>query len=121
MAEILVIDDEEILTELIADILMDEGHTVRMALDGQAGLDEIARKLPDLIILDMNMPVMDGYEVAKKLRADPVTASVPIIALTGLSSSADYDAAYKAGCNAFIAKPLEPGVLVKTVEDQLAK
>ena len=121
MADILLVDDDDIMIELISDILLDDGHDVRSAPDGRRALDEIARVKPAVLILDMNMPGIDGYEVAKRLRADPATASLPIIAVTGLDQSADYDAAYRAGCNAFISKPLQPARLVEVVREMIAK
>lgn len=121
MADILVVDDDELMVELISDLLIDEGHDVRSAMDGHAGLDAIAKSIPSLLILDMNMPGMDGFEVAKTIRNDPRTAELPIIAFTGQDTSGDYDAAYKAGCNAFISKPLQPAQLIEVVERLVPK
>jgi two-component system cell cycle response regulator DivK len=115
MADILVVDDDELMIELISDLLIDEGHDVRSAMDGHSGLEAIAKVVPDLLILDMSMPGMDGYKVAQILRGGPRTAALPIIAFTGLDTSDDYDAAYKAGCSAFIAKPLQPAQLIEVV------
>ena len=121
MADILVVDDDELMIELISDLLIDEGHDVRSAMDGHAGLDAIAKAVPALLILDMSMPGMDGYQVAQTLRANPRTAELPIIAFTGMDASGDYDAAYTAGCNAFISKPLNPAQLTEVVERLLPK
>ncbi len=115
MADILVVDDDELMVELIADPLLDEGHEVRTALCGEDALDEIARKRPAMVILDMNMPGIDGYAVARRLRADPATARLPIIAVTGHDGPADRDAVLAAGCDAFIAKPLDCGRLLDAV------
>ena len=121
MADILVVDDDELMIELISDLLIDEGHDVRSAMDGHAGLDAIAKAVPSLLVLDMSMPGMDGFQVAKTLKASPATASLPIIAFTGMDTSGDYDAAYKAGCSAFISKPLNPAQLIEVVERLLQK
>ncbi len=121
MADILVVDDDELMIELISDLLIDEGHDVRSAMDGHAGLDAIAKAVPALLILDMSMPGMDGFQVAKTLKANTATASLPIIAFTGMDTSGDYDAAYKAGCSAFISKPLNPAQLIEVVERLLQK
>lgn len=121
MADILVVDDDELMIELISDLLIDEGHDVRSAMDGHTGLEAIAKAVPSLLILDMNMPGMDGYKVAQTLRADPAMVVLPIIAVTGMDTSADYDAAYKAGCSAFISKPLQPAQLIEVVERLLPK
>jgi CheY-like chemotaxis protein len=121
MANILVVDDDELMIELISDLLTDEGHNVRSALDGRSGFEAATKETPTLIILDMNMPGMDGFAVAQALKANPATASIPIIAFTGMGSSGDYDAAYEAGCIAFIAKPLQPAQLIEVVERLLSE
>jgi CheY-like chemotaxis protein len=108
------------MVEIIADVLGDMGYEVRAAGDGQQGLEAARQKVPDLIVLDMSMPVMDGYAVARSLRAEAATRSVPIIAVTGEASQLGYDAAYGAGCNAFVAKPLDVAVLAQRVRDVLS-
>ena len=120
MADILIIDDDELLIELFSDILTDAGHTIRSATDGASGLAEAARSLPEMIVLDMYMPVLDGYAVVKALRADPATRMLPIVAVTGLNTPADHDAIRQAGCSAFIAKPIQPDHLVAVVRSLLA-
>ncbi|MEI8396462.1 MAG: response regulator [Rhodospirillaceae bacterium] len=121
MADILVVDDDELMIELISDPLLDEGHKVRTALGGQEALDEIERERPDIVILDMNMPVIDGYTVARRLRAEPVTLSLPIVAVTGHDTMADRDAAIQAGCDAFITKPVDSDRLVDRVNTLISR
>ncbi|MBI5165980.1 MAG: response regulator [Magnetospirillum sp.] len=116
MADILVIDDDEMMIEIITDVMHDLGHSVRTAPHGQKGLDEAMRQTPNLVILDMNMPVMDGYTVAKRLRAVAATTGVPIIAVTGETTGSGYDAAYEAGCDAFVSKPLNCDQLIERVK-----
>ncbi|MEI6987191.1 MAG: response regulator [Rhodospirillaceae bacterium] len=121
MADILVVDDDDLMIELISDPLLDDGHEVRTALGGQEALDEIDRKCPAMVILDMNMPRIDGYAVARTLRARPATLSLPIIAVTGRDTLADRDAASQAGCNAFVAKPVDPDMLLEVVNNLLSR
>ena len=119
MADILVVDDDDLMIELISDPLIDEGHEVRTALGGQEALDEIDRKQPAIVILDMNMPGIDGYAVARKIRANPAAQSLPIIAVTSHDTPADHAAAVNAGCNVFIAKPIGSRQLIDAVKSML--
>jgi CheY-like chemotaxis protein len=119
MANILVIEDDEIMAQLMAASLEDMGHTLRIAGNGQMGLDEVARLRPDLIVLDMNMPVMDGFEFAKRFRSDPENRSIPILASSDESHPASYDAAYDAGCNGFLSKPWSKEELVERIGEFL--
>lgn len=119
MADILVIDDDLLISQLIELILIPAGHSVRTAATGLNGIKEIRRTVPDLILLDMNMPEMDGYTVAKALRAGSTAKTVPIIAVTAHTSTDDYDASYAAGCTGFIAKPFNAERLLQVVAEQL--
>lgn len=119
MADILVIDDDSMTLSIMSTVLEEEGHRVRTATDGKQGLEEAQRQVPHLVILDMNMPVMNGYDVARRLRASPATREVPILAATALTGREDYMAAYEAGCNAFLEKPLDAEKLVQRVEELL--
>ena len=119
MAEILVIDDDDLIVELLRELLADAGHAVRSAGDGAAGLKEAVRQPPALVILDMNMPKMDGFALAKRLRAEPRTCGVKLLALTAHARSGEYDDAYAAGCDAFIAKPVDAARLYDMVESLL--
>jgi CheY-like chemotaxis protein len=119
MADILVIDDDDLIIELVRELLADAGHQVRSAGDGEAGLAEAAKAPPALVILDMNMPRMDGYTLAKRLRNNPATRTVKLLALTAHANASEYDDAYKAGCDGFVAKPLDAGRLYEKVKELL--
>lgn len=119
MANILVIEDDEIMAHLVVAILEDKGHTLRVAGNGQIGLDEVARLRPDLILLDMNLPVMDGFEFAKRFRSNPENRAIPILASTSETHSASYDAAYDAGCDGFLSKPWSEKELVGRIGEFL--
>lgn len=118
MADILVIDDDELLVEAVTQVLADMGHAVRAALDGAAGLARAEELKPGLIILDMHMPVMDGLQVARRLRLDPATRAVPIIALTGLDHEIMYD--HAAAIDAYVSKPLDARILAARVKEFVA-
>jgi two-component system cell cycle response regulator DivK len=115
MANILVIEDDEIMAQLIVAILEDQGHTLRTAENGRKGLDEVARQRPELIVLDMNMPVMDGFEFAKRFRGDPENRAIPILASTSEMRAASYDAAYDAGCDGYLSKPWSGKELIERI------
>ena len=115
MADILIIDDDEHIRQLVAVYLQDAGHTVRHAANGQQGLDMAAGAVPDLILLDINMPVMDGTQVMKALRAKMPTAKTPVIALSGISAPEMRDDMHGLGCSAYVSKPINFTVLLSTV------
>lgn len=121
MADILLIDDDELICARIASILGVSGHAVRIAHNGVDGLADVRRRVPDLILLDMGLPGRDGYAVANDLRAMLNVTAPPIIAVTAYDSASDYDAAYSAGCSAFVAKPIDEALLLRVVAEQLNK
>jgi DNA-binding response OmpR family regulator len=101
---VLVVEDEEYLLELLALVLGQRaGHPIALARDGQEALAEARERPPGLVVLDLNLPKVDGYEVARRLRADPATAHAWIIGISGLGHA---DAALAAGCDQFLWKPL---------------
>jgi len=115
LADILIIDDDEPIRQLVAVSLQDAGHTVRHAENGQQGLDMAAGEVPGLIILDINMPVMDGTQVVKALRAQTATAKTPVIALSGMSAPEMRDDMHRLGCDAYVSKPIHFTVLLSHV------
>jgi PAS domain S-box-containing protein len=104
--DVLLVEDVEVNQEVIMELLAGVGITVRLADNGAVALEEVARKRPDLILMDCHMPVMDGYEATRRLRADPATRSLPVIALTANALVADKEKCFAAGMNAHVAKPL---------------
>ena len=103
---ILVVDDEEPIRTLITDLLEDKGYHVLTAADGEAALIAAITDHPDLILLDIRMPKMDGMQTCAKLRANPVTADIPVIFLTAFNSSEWLDQAIDVGANDFLGKPI---------------
>lgn len=111
----LVVDDSEVIRELIAMNLELEGLHVTQAESGQAALDIVKHVRPHVITLDVMMPRMGGFETAERLRADPETAHIPIVIVTGRSQAADVARGEELGVEAYLSKPFEPAELVLVV------
>ena len=97
------------------------GHTVLVALDGRQGLEMAAAERPDLILMVLSLPEVDGWEATRRLKADKATADIPIVALTGHALAGILDGARKAGCDAFVTKPCLPEDLVKEIVARAAR
>ena len=108
MARILIIEDNEQNLYLETFILQKNGHEVLQASHGEAGIVLAAQTLPDLILLDIQLPGMDGYTVAEKLRKNPAIAQKPIIAVTSYALPGDRERILEAGCTSYIEKPINP-------------
>jgi CheY-like chemotaxis protein len=119
MATILYIEDNAQNHYLVAFLLAARGHTVLWAQDGPAGIAMALDHAPALILLDIQLPVMDGYQVAKALRAQRSLLDVPIIALTSYAMAGDRERALEAGCNGYIEKPINPEIFNDQVERYL--
>ena len=112
---ILVIEDTEDNRQIIRDLLTSAGYELIEAEDGASGVAMAARHLPDLILMDIQLPVMDGYEATRRIKADPATAHIPVIAVTSYALSGDEAKTREAGCDAYIAKPFSPRELLAKV------
>jgi CheY-like chemotaxis protein len=117
--KILVIEDNEQNLYLIQYILEDCGFEVFSAADGRQGIDLAATLRPDLILLDIQLPVMDGYAVAQNLRRNPDLADTPIIAVTSYAMPGDREKALESGCSGYIEKPIDPDTFDGEVEKYL--
>jgi two-component system, cell cycle response regulator DivK len=118
---ILIVEDNPKNLKLIRDLLQIRGYTTLEATDGKQGVDMARAKMPDLILMDIQMPVMDGFEAISILKADPVTKSIPIIALTAFAMQGDREKCMEAGCNDYITKPLDTRVFMTKVKEYLEK
>ena len=118
---ILIVEDDPKNLKLIRDLLQIRGYTTLEATDGKQGVDMARAKMPDLILMDIQMPVMDGFEAISILKADPVTKSIPIIALTAFAMQGDREKCMEAGCNDYITKPLDTRVFMTKVKEYLEK
>jgi CheY-like chemotaxis protein len=108
MARILIIEDNEHNLYLETFILQKNGHEVIQARNGEAGITLAAQMAPDLILLDIQLPGMDGYTVAQQLRKNPTIANIPIIAVTSYAMTGDREHILEAGCTSYIEKPINP-------------
>lgn len=118
-AKVLLIEDNEQNRYLVTYLLEQNGHTVVHALDGPTGLDLATRERFDLILLDIQLPSMDGYAVAGALRRNPALADVPIVAVTSYAMAGDREKALAAGCNGYLEKPINPETFVADVIRQV--
>lgn len=116
---ILVVDDFEDNRAMYAVYLTYSGYDVAEAADGEEAVEVARRRMPDAIVMDLSLPVMDGWEATRRLKADERTRHIPIIALTGHALAGHSRGAREAGCDAFLAKPCLPEMLVEKVQDLL--
>jgi two-component system cell cycle response regulator DivK len=107
MATLLIVEDNEMNRDMLSRRLQRRGFVTLIATDGGAGLAMARSEHPDLILMDMSLPVIDGWEASRQLKADPATAGIPIIALTAHAMMSDRDKAIKAGCNDYDTKPVD--------------
>lgn len=121
MAKILLVEDNEMNRDMLSRRLEKRGHTVSIAIDGAAGLDKARAENPDIVLMDMSLPVIDGWEATRQLKADPGTAKIPVIALTAHAMTSDRDKALAAGCDDFDTKPVELPRLLGKIDALLAK
>jgi len=112
MAQVLVIDDDPVIRKIIATILVRQGHQVVAASDGKEGLAAVEAQKPDVAIIDVMMPGIDGYEVTRRLRQDPDLIHLPILILTGRSELQEKLNAFEAGADDYMSKPFEPAELI---------
>lgn len=115
-ANILLIEDNEQNRYLVTFLLEQRGHAVATAASGPAGIARAESAPPDLILLDIQLPGMDGYAVARALKADPRLRSIPIVAVTSYAMVGDREQAMAAGCNGYIEKPIDPETFVADIE-----
>ena len=107
MTKVLVVDDEQDIRDLLVDTLSDAGYEVIEAKNGGSAIDKAFLELPDVILLDVWMPVMDGFEVLKKLRENPATEAIPVILLTALPQSHGSKPSWELGVRHYIEKPFD--------------
>ncbi len=115
MAKILLVEDNEMNRDMLSRRLTRRGYDVVIAEDGQQGVDMAASERPDLILMDMSLPVMDGWEATRRIKESEATKSIPVIALTAHAMSEDRDQALAAGCDDYDTKPVELDRLLEKI------
>lgn len=119
MPKLLLVEDNEMNRDMLSRRLIKKGFEVVMAFDGKQGLDMATSESPELILLDMSLPVMDGWEVAGHLKADENLKDIPVIALTAHAMSGDREKALEAGCDEYDTKPVEFKRLLEKINTML--
>jgi two-component system, cell cycle response regulator DivK len=107
MTKILLVEDNEMNRDMLSRRLTRKGYDVLIAVNGQEGIDLAISTTPDLILMDMSLPVVDGWEATRRVKTNPATAHIPVIALTAHAMVEDRDRAMAVGCDAFDTKPVE--------------
>jgi two-component system, cell cycle response regulator DivK len=114
MAKVLLVEDNEMNRDMLSRRLMRQGFEVVIAVDGQEGVDFAHSENPAIILMDMSLPIVDGWEATRRIKADPSTAKIPVIALTAHAMAGDQQKAFEAGCDDYDTKPVElPRLLEK--------
>jgi two-component system cell cycle response regulator DivK len=116
MKTVLVIEDNENNLYMMRFILTNLGHVVLEARDGQAGVEQAKKNLPDLILMDIQLPLLDGYAATRQIREEKALMEVPIIAVTSYAMVGDREKAIAAGCTDYVEKPIDPATFIKILE-----
>ena len=119
MARILLVEDNEMNRDMLSRRLIKRGYEVTVAVDGVQGVTMARSDLPDLILMDMSLPVMSGWDATTALKRDDQTKAIPVLALTAHSMSGDYERALAAGCDDFDTKPIDLARLLEKIETLL--
>ena len=116
MTKILLVEDNQMNRDMLSRRLARKGYEVVIAIDGQQGVEMARSETPDLILMDMSLPVVDGWEATRQLKSAPETQSIPVIALTAHAMAGDREKAVEAGCNDYDIKPIELPRLLEKIE-----
>lgn len=121
MTKILLVEDNEMNRDMLSRRLLRRGYEVIMALDGQEGVNLARSETPDIVLLDVSLPVLDGYEATRQIKASPATSRIPVIALTAHAMAGDREKALEAGCDDYDTKPIELPRLLEKIEALVSK
>jgi two-component system cell cycle response regulator DivK len=116
---ILVVEDQDDNRRILRDLLTASGYELIEAVDGEQGLTAAEQERPDLILMDIQLPGIDGYEVTRRIKANEALRSIPIIAVTSYALSGDDQKAFEAGCDAYVTKPFSPRQLLAKIREYL--
>jgi two-component system cell cycle response regulator DivK len=120
MARILLVEDNEMNRDMLSRRLTRRGHEVAIAVDGQQAVEMATADKPELILMDMSLPIIDGWEATRRIKGDPATGEIPIIALTAHAMQGDREKAMEAGCDDYDTKPVELKRLLEKIQTLLA-
>lgn len=118
---ILVVEDQEDNRKIVRDLVTANGYELVEAATGEEGLEMATRERPDLILMDIQLPGMDGYEVTRRIKANPALKKIPVIAVTSYALSGDDQKAFSAGCDGYVTKPFSPRLLLAKIREFLPK
>lgn len=118
---ILVVEDEESLLKLESILLSSKGYSVTGVMDGKSALEEVNANKPDLVILDIMLPEMDGFEVCQKIKENPETRHIPVVMLTAKKNSQDFARGRQVGSDAYITKPFKSSKVLDTIQELLGR
>ena len=121
MPRILIVEDNEMNRDMLSRRLTRKGYAITMAVDGGAGVEKAVAEIPDLILMDMSLPVLDGWEATRRVKANPATKHIPVVALTAHAMTGDRDKAMEAGCDDYDTKPIDLLRLLGKIEAQLER
>ena len=121
MAKILIVEDNEMNRDMLSRRLARRGYDIVTAVDGEQGLSAAGSEQPDLILMDMSLPVIDGWEATRQLKASAATGAIPVIGLTAHAMTSDRDKALAAGCDDYDTKPVELPRLLEKIEALLSR
>ncbi len=121
MTRILIVEDNEMNRDMLSRRLERKGYSISMAVDGGAGVEKASAEIPSLILMDMSLPVLDGWEATRRVKANPQTRHIPVIALTAHAMTGDRDKAMEAGCDDYDTKPIDLPRLLSKIETQLQR
>jgi two-component system cell cycle response regulator DivK len=116
---ILIVEDTEDNRRIMRDLLSNAGFDIIEAHDGQAAIAAASNHVPDLILMDIQLPVLNGYEAIRRIKADPKLQAIPIVAVTSYALAGDKESARAAGCDRYVAKPFSPRQLLATIRELL--
>jgi two-component system cell cycle response regulator DivK len=117
---ILVVEDQEDNRQILRDLLGSAGYDLIEAENGEEALAAVSKHRPDLVLMDIQLPIMDGYEATRRLKADPEFKAIPIIVVTSYALSGDEGKAREAGCDAYVTKPYSPRLLLAKIKEFLS-
>ena len=121
MPRVLLVEDNEMNRDMLSRRLIRRGFEVSLATDGQQGVEMAARETPDIILMDMSLPVLDGWAATRQIKSDQATRNIPLIALTAHAMAGDRDRAMQAGCDDYDTKPIEMPRLLEKINALLAR